>query len=84
MGLLNNGYSMNEVSRATLITRRYVSKPFTAEQSSNLKKYCRNAKSSSRCWPGGPDLALARELPRVLGLFTFTQPRPRSILVWVL
>ena len=70
---------MKEVSRATLATRRYVSKPFTANQTSSPKIYCRN-KSSSRCLPRGLDLygTLARELPRIMGLFTFIQPRPRS------
>ena len=70
---------MNEVSRATLVTRRYVFKPFTAKQTSS-QKYIAETKSSLRCWPRGLDLygTLAREVPRMMGLFHFIQPRPRS------
>ena len=35
--LHNSGYSMKKVSRGALVTRRCVSKPFTAKQNSNLK-----------------------------------------------
>ena len=38
MDLRKSKYSMNKVFRATLVTRRCVSKPFTAEQTCSLEK----------------------------------------------
>ena len=60
---------MNEVSRATLVTRRCVSRPFTAKQNSTLK----NVEETQNVGQGvglegwiyrAYTLALARELPR--------------------
>ena len=47
---------MNEVSRATLITRRCVSEPLTAKETSSLKNIEETQNVGQRRWPRGLDL----------------------------